>query len=50
MQAVQQGLCPAAPPEEAHALRAQHGQALLLRDLPGLLQGTVQHVTKHLRQ
>ena len=39
VQAVRQGLCPAAPPEEAHALRPQHRQAVLLRELQELLQG-----------
>ncbi len=30
VQAVQQAVCSTAAPEEAHVVRAQHGQALLL--------------------
>ena len=39
VQTVQEVFCTAAPSEEAHALRAQHRQALLLREVRGVLQG-----------
>ena len=39
VQSVQEVFFPAATPEEAHALRPQHRQALLLWEVRGLLQG-----------
>ena len=39
VQTVQEVFCTAATPEEAHALCAQHRQALLLRKMRGVLQG-----------